>query len=1117
MKRWGVALFLTGLGLVLFSGMSEAPSVSRPGVAAKKAPVDPEMGVAMEHPAAFEPLVRSRTRPEASPYDFTLKTFSRRVKDAALLQIQDESYDPTRKGFKDRKADWLDVSIRPEHLETIERLNGTEYRLVQFEDAPDFRTVERIRESGLNPVAYVPNRAYVIAVPADRKAAFGALSGVRWQGAFPVQAKVGPNLRAMLNDDPADSLVLVSAYRIESMEGWDDLALRLGAAEVLFMSEVGPPQMMLRVPAKNLAYLTAALTKLEALESIQLFSVPETKNYGSIWVLQSGDAELKSTPLFDAGLTGYGQIYGEADSGVDTDACQFRFSGDAADQTLASEVSPPRWEIAYPDNKILSYYILMGSTAYDDTSGHFHGTMTSGCAVGDNYQNLASIDSPGLDFADGMAPAARLVFQDAGTEAGYLIGLAFHSPWEISAQAYNTGVRVHNNSYGSQNPMNGYDSRSANIDDFIWQFPEYNVYYSAGNEGPEEKTLGGEGSTAKNTLAVGASSPGWYEGGGDILYFSSRGPTTDGRLKPDLVAPGLIKSATETESKKIPGLTDVYGQPAAESLTVPPNNQCGTSQTQGTSFSSPTAGGMALLARQYFMDGFYPSGTRNPDDGFTPSSALVRAVMVNSSRNLEGDILNYGGHGLVSAGAVEPAPSTRQGWGRITLDDALYLRGDRRDLMVFADVANGSEDALVQGDEADYEIVVKAGEPLKITLAWVDPAGRSHAGVALVNDLDLVVAAPNGKTYHGNINFASGVSQHVNSEDDTDAINSLEQIILDAPAAGTYGVTVRASSVPGNGSSYPTDSAVQGYALIATGNLFEGADELLPRVSIKQFSISGGCDNDNFLDPNESALLVADVVNSGDGDSNSLVATISLVESETEIDANLIRLPENPSIPMDVMTSRSRSEVEIPIGLAATEENVCEKRVTFKVEITDAQGGVQDVETATILLGLDSTDDGMRHCQEIPCSPPAEIEEISPAALFVGQTANIMEFKGNYFRQGLSLRFDPEVLSYEKMEIVSPTELELKTVHAAEDATPGDVSVFIANEGSEEAEYAGAIQIVARETDTDGDEIDGDEEGTLPPDDSGSSGCRHSGAPSLWLLLLLAAAHSLRRKRDVIS
>ena len=52
---------------------------------------------------------------------------------------------------------------------------------------------------------------------------------------------------------------------------------------------------------------------------------------------------------------------------------------------------------------------------------------------------------------------------------------------------------------------------------------------------------------------------------------------------------------------------------------------------QGTSMATPLTAGSAALVRQYFLNGFYPSGTATPSSAFYPSGVLVKAIMLGAS------------------------------------------------------------------------------------------------------------------------------------------------------------------------------------------------------------------------------------------------------------------------------------------------------------------------------------------------------------------------------------------------------------------------------------------------------------------------------------------------------
>lgn len=76
--------------------------------------------------------------------------------------------------------------------------------------------------------------------------------------------------------------------------------------------------------------------------------------------------------------------------------------------------------------------------------------------------------------------------------------------------------------------------------------------------------------------------------------------------------------------------------------------------------ATPVVAGSAALLRQYFTDGFWPTGKANPADAFVPSAALLRAMLIGGAVPIGGVEANTGL-------PVDPPPSSRQGFGRIHL------------------------------------------------------------------------------------------------------------------------------------------------------------------------------------------------------------------------------------------------------------------------------------------------------------------------------------------------------------------------------------------------------------------------------------------------------------------
>lgn len=145
----------------------------------------------------------------------------------------------------------------------------------------------------------------------------------------------------------------------------------------------------------------------------------------------------------------------------------------------------------------------------------------------------------------------------------------------------------------------------------------------------------------------------------NLASFSSRGPAADGRIKPDIVAPGhTIYSAYSDGTKYSHQCGGEVGEPGSTVTTM-----------SGTSMATPIAAGVAALARQYFEKGWLPlnglSGhslqpIAEPDEAnsFNPSAALLRAVLINSAANMQGAVqvsLDYGSF------PIPRAPSFYQG------------------------------------------------------------------------------------------------------------------------------------------------------------------------------------------------------------------------------------------------------------------------------------------------------------------------------------------------------------------------------------------------------------------------------------------------------------------------
>jgi len=383
----------------------------------------------------------------------------------------------------------------------------------------------------------------------------------------------------------------------------------------------------------------------------------------------------------------------------------------------------------------------------------FHGTHVAGTAAG---------DAGTTGDTRGVAYGARIVFNlwPSMAEASHLERYNLH---------YSQGAAVHSNSWGT-NATNAYDGGCRAIDSFQHDLDDNLILFAVTNDpiavrNPEN---------AKNALAVSATGNAPSQNGNPCAAGGSSF-TADGRRKPEVTAPGC-------------------GTVSASSATG-----CSTFALNGTSMATPAAAGTAVLMRQYFTSGFYPSGQARPEDAFTPSGALLKAAMVNSARdmtgNSAGDITKYADY-----------PNAWEGWGRVLADDTVYFAGDQRRLIV-EDVRNAAPEALETAESSTTDFYVNpCSLRLRVTLAYHDAPAEVNAALTPVNNLDLVVTSPSGVVYRGNF-FDEGFSIPGGT---ADALNNLEQVHINSPEFGVWHAQVIATAV---------QAGPQGFALVVTGGV----------------------------------------------------------------------------------------------------------------------------------------------------------------------------------------------------------------------------------------------------------------------------------------------------------
>jgi hypothetical protein len=649
------------------------------------------------------------------------------------------------------------------------RSGADEILLIKFPGPITSRQAEALRASSLRIYTYLPYYAWLVRMPAGAatKPLLDSL-GASWSGPFHPLYKISPGIAAVAatadRSHETARPVMVQVFPDADLESVVRSMRELGVERVAgarrdpFFSRV-----RLMMTPSEIAESRDRLAGLREVFWIDLEPRKVLLNDRTIWVGQGGLSAGRSTPIFDHGIFGEGQTVAILDTGLDADSCYFRDPEMGLPPTNVCDggtvVDPAQRKVLAVD------FLWRRDCAHGIRSNEWdtfgHGTHVAGTVAGDDFAHLLD-----HDHADGMAPGAKLVIQDAGVDPDPCadlpgIGCPVVDLKPLFQQVYDQGARLHTNSWGDNEEaavQNNYTVASQDVDQFQWDHKDDLIFFAAGNSGPRRGSVGSP-STNKNGVSVGATLRGFHAD--SMAEFSSCGPTADGRIKPDLAVPG----------------SDIVSAGSDDRVN---SQNCGISITSGTSTASPAAAGFAALIRQYFMDGWYPGGRRNPSDGFTPSAALLKATLINSA---------------VDMAHARPVPDRCQGWGRVLLENALFFSGqasgETRKLWVKDDAAPFSTGST--REERSFQIRVAAGEPLKVTLAWTDYPSTPIATPNLNNDLDLIVSGPGGSF-----------------PDEPDRRNNVEQVTIENPPAGIYTITVRSWNVP---------DGPQPLALVATGAL----------------------------------------------------------------------------------------------------------------------------------------------------------------------------------------------------------------------------------------------------------------------------------------------------------
>ncbi|GAB5031948.1 subtilisin-like serine peptidase [Nannochloropsis oceanica] len=513
--------------------------------------------------------------------------------------------------------------------------------------------------------------------------------------------------------------------------------------------------------------LLAFVSSDPAVLFIEEFKNIEMYNAAAAYISQGGsdgiyDEDKSTFPYYSVGLDGKGQVLQVVDTGLDQNSC---FFSDSSGPVAITTISAAAFDTK--KRKVIQYVQWADDTDVIDG----HGTHVAGSAVGE------SVD-PNFDYDTykGAAPGAKVAFFDVGFDTGSL-SVPANFATRLFPPGYKAGARIFSNSWGTP-AAKSYTTSDTEIDKFMHDNDDALIFVSGGNSG--QAGLGSVSSPAlsKNVMSVGASlnERDASFNRDHVAYFSSLGPTLDGRIKPDVLAPGrrVVSAAA--------------------------GSNCGVIRRQGTSMSTPIAAGSATLVRQYFMEGYYPRGIRTATDAFVPTGALVKAMLINSAVPMKA--VRFANNSLMQLGLP---PDVYQGHGRIKLNEVLRVQslGSRTTSNLF--VVNNA--TIKEAEKHVYKLSVPSdsSSPIKVTLVWIEPPTTASSASIVLHDLDLMVYSQlNKKAFYPN-----GLSKK-------DTVNTVEKVVIYTPTAGdTLTVTVTGTSI--------ATRPWQKYALVASGDFVTGA------------------------------------------------------------------------------------------------------------------------------------------------------------------------------------------------------------------------------------------------------------------------------------------------------